>query len=54
MKCSRCSKEIKKGPGKMLIRKSGKISYFCSSKCEKKAIKFKKSPKDLKWVTKSK
>jgi len=54
VKCSFCGKEIEKGTGKMFISKIGKIRYFCSSKCEKNALKLKRSPAWLGWVRKKK
>lgn len=51
MKCSFCKRDIPKGKGKMLILKSGKILYFCSSKCEKN-YNLKRDPKKLGWTRK--
>ncbi|MBI2133817.1 50S ribosomal protein L24e [Candidatus Woesearchaeota archaeon] len=39
MRCSFCGEEMEKGTGKMYVRKTGKIFYFCSSKCEKSLVK---------------
>ncbi len=33
MKCSYCSKEIKKGTGILYVFKTGKVNYFCSNRC---------------------
>ncbi|HDM05694.1 MAG TPA: 50S ribosomal protein L24 [Candidatus Aenigmarchaeota archaeon] len=49
MKCSFCGKPICKGTGKMFVKKSGEILYFCSSKCEKN-YKLGREPKKLKWT----
>ena len=49
MKCSFCGKPIRKGTGKMFVKKSGEILYFCSSKCEKN-YKLGREPKKLKWT----
>ncbi len=38
MRCSYCGVEIEKGTGKMYVRKTGKIFYFCSGKCEKNMV----------------
>ena len=35
MKCSYCSKEIPKGTGTAYVFKTGKINYYCSSRCYK-------------------
>ena len=48
MKCDFCSSEIKKGTGKMFILNTGKILFFCSSKCEKYYF-MKRSVKKHKW-----
>lgn len=45
MKCSFCGKEIEKGTGKAFVRKTGKVFYFCSSKCEKNLLDLKRDPK---------
>ena len=50
MKCSFCSKMIKKGMGKMFVRNSGEILYWCSSKCEKN-YKLGRKAKSLKWTS---
>ncbi len=35
MKCSFCGKEIPKGTGTMLVRRTGRISYYCSKRCQR-------------------
>jgi large subunit ribosomal protein L24e len=52
MKCSFCKRPIKPGSGKMFVKNSGEILYWCSSKCEKNYM-MGKNPKKLKWVEKS-
>jgi len=52
MRCSFCNSKIPEGTGTIYVRKSGKILYFCSSKCEKNMLKLKRNPNKLKWVTK--
>lgn len=42
MKCSYCSKEIEKGTGMMFVKKMGAIKYYCSKRCFKFDVKFKK------------
>ncbi len=54
MKCSFCGEEIVKGTGKMVVRKDGKVFYFCSSKCEKNMLKLRRNPNKVKWVAKKK
>ncbi len=31
--------DMEKGTGKMYVRKTGKIFYFCSNRCEKSLVK---------------
>ncbi|MCL4387705.1 50S ribosomal protein L24 [Candidatus Marsarchaeota archaeon] len=38
MKCSYCLKEMKKGTGSMYVFKTGKINYYCTSRCYKNDI----------------
>jgi large subunit ribosomal protein L24e len=48
--CSFCGKSMEKGTGKMFVFKTGKISYFCSLKCEKNMLKLKRKPHKVKWT----
>jgi len=48
--CSFCGKEIKKGTGKMFVKKDGKILHFCSNKCEKYMLKLKRKPREWPWT----
>jgi len=50
MKCSFCNKEIAPGTGKIFIKKTGKLFYFCSSKCDKNFLKLGRNPAKVKWV----
>ncbi|MCD6463987.1 TRASH domain-containing protein [Candidatus Woesearchaeota archaeon] len=50
VKCSFCGNDLKPGTGKMYVTKSGKIYYFCSSKCEKNFLKLKRNPRRQKWT----
>jgi large subunit ribosomal protein L24e len=50
VKCSFCNNEMPKGTGKMYVKASGQIWYFCSSKCEKNLIKLGRIPREEKWV----
>jgi large subunit ribosomal protein L24e len=52
-KCSFCGVEIEKGTGKMLVKKDGKIFYFCSMKCEKNLTKLKRKPRTKQWTEES-
>lgn len=49
-KCSFCGKEIPRGTGKMYIKKTGMILWFCKNKCEKNMIKLKRLPRETKWT----
>ena len=50
MKCSFCEQDLKKGTGKMYVKKDGKILYFCSTKCEKNLLKLNRKPRETRWV----
>jgi len=50
VKCSFCNNELPKGTGKMYVKVSGQILYFCSSKCEKNLLKLGRIPREQKWV----
>jgi large subunit ribosomal protein L24e len=39
-----------KGTGKMYVKVSGQIFYFCSSKCEKNLLKLGRISREHKWV----
>lgn len=53
-KCSFCKEELEQGTGKMFVWNSGKIDFFCSSKCEKNMMKLGREPSKTKWITKKK
>jgi large subunit ribosomal protein L24e len=48
-RCSFCSENIEKGTGKMFVQNTGRIFYFCSSKCEKN-MKLGRDSRDFKWA----
>lgn len=50
VKCSFCGEELIKGTGKMFVRKTGKVLYFCSKKCEKNTLKLERKASDFKWT----
>jgi len=54
MRCFFCNREIKKATGKMFVTRTGQVLYFCSSKCEKNALKLRRNPKKVRWVVKKK
>jgi large subunit ribosomal protein L24e len=41
---------MEKGTGKIYVKKTGKILFFCSMKCEKNMLKLKRSPRKVKWT----
>ncbi|RLJ01037.1 MAG: 50S ribosomal protein L24e [Candidatus Aenigmatarchaeota archaeon] len=47
--CSFCGDRIPKGRGKMFVKDSGKILYFCSSKCEKN-MNLGRKPFKVRWT----
>ncbi len=50
MKCTFCGEKIKEGTGMLYAKKSGKIFYFCGSKCEKNMLKLGRKPVKIKWT----
>ena len=52
MRCTFCKTEMEKGTGKMFVWNSGKLDYFCSSKCEKNRLKLKRNPRKVNWIRK--
>jgi len=48
-KCGFCGGRIPEHRGKMFVRVSGQISYFCDSKCQKN-FRMKRPAKKLKWT----
>ena len=44
MKCAYCQSEIEKGTGIMYVRRTGAIKYYCTKRCLKFDVKFKKKP----------
>ncbi len=49
-KCTFCGNELTKGTGKMFVHTSGKIDFFCSSKCEKNMLELKRKPLKVRWT----
>ena len=50
IKCSFCGLESSEIKGVHLIKNDGSISFFCSSKCRKNALKLKRDKRKLKWT----
>lgn len=49
-KCSFCGEDLRRGTGKLFVYTDGRISYFCSMKCEKNQLKLKRIPANIKWT----
>ncbi len=50
VRCDFCLEAIEAGTGKLFVKKDGKTMRFCSSKCEKNALKLKRKPRFTKWT----
>ncbi|MBX4211978.1 hypothetical protein KW787_00785 [Candidatus Pacearchaeota archaeon] len=50
VKCVFCGKDESFHKGVHLIHNNGTISYFCSSKCRKNALKLERDKRKLKWT----
>lgn len=48
-KCSFCGEVMKRGTGKIFVKKDASLLYFCSSKCEKNTLTLKRKPIKTKW-----
>ena len=51
-KCAFCGKAIPEHKGKMFVKVTGQVMYFCNSKCQKSS-KMKRSAKKMKWTEES-
>ena len=49
-KCDFCGIDIKQGTGKMYVKDNGKILNFCTNKCEKMLLVYKKKARNEKWT----
>ncbi len=50
VKCSFCGKDEKPFRGLHLIKNTGTIAYFCSSKCRKNALNLKRDKRRVHWT----
>lgn len=48
--CSFCGYNIPAGRGIMYIKNDGIILNFCSNKCRKAMLKYKKNPRKTRWT----
>jgi len=51
MKCVFCNSEIRAGTGKIFVKNTGEILYFCSRKCERYYLMGRRKER-LKWTKK--
>ena len=49
-KCIFCGKEEYPFKGIHVIKNTGAVNYFCSSKCRKNALKLRRDKRKLKWA----
>lgn len=50
--CAFCANDIEPGTGISFVRKNGQLVRFCSRKCRRSLIDFKRDPRKLKWTKK--
>ena len=50
--CAFCGHEILPGRGFMYVKNDGSVLRFCSQKCKRSMLDFKRNPRKLKWTTK--
>jgi len=49
-KCVFCGKDENPHKGLNLIRNSGTVDYFCSSKCRNNSVKLKRDKRKIRWT----
>jgi len=49
-KCSFCAYDIPIGRGVMFVKRDGTILNFCTNKCKKAMINYKKNPRKTRWT----
>ncbi|MFX1259399.1 MAG: 50S ribosomal protein L24e [Promethearchaeota archaeon] len=50
-KCSFCGWDIPIGRGHMFVKKDGTILNFCTQKCRKAMLIYKKNPRKTRWTS---
>ena len=50
-KCSFCGYDIPIGRGVMFVRRDGTILNFCSAKCRKSMLTYKRNPRKVRWTS---
>ncbi len=48
--CSFCGYRIPIGRGVMFIKRDGTIYHFCTNKCRKSLLNYKKNPRKTRWT----
>ncbi|MBU0760400.1 MAG: 50S ribosomal protein L24e [Nanoarchaeota archaeon] len=49
-KCTFCGKESHPSKGTHVIKNSGTVNYFCSSKCRANSEKLKRDKRKIRWT----
>ncbi|TFG24245.1 MAG: 50S ribosomal protein L24e [Promethearchaeota archaeon] len=49
-KCDVCQHDIDIGRGHMYVKRDGTILNFCTQKCRKSMLKYKKNPRKTRWT----
>lgn len=49
-KCVFCGRDESNFKGVHLIRNTGAVDFFCSSKCRKNSLKLRRDKRRLKWT----
>ncbi|MHA1670775.1 MAG: 50S ribosomal protein L24e [Promethearchaeota archaeon] len=50
-KCSFCQENIGVGRGHMYVKRDGTILNFCTQKCRKAMLDYKKNPRKTRWTS---
>ena len=50
LKCSYCGGDIHPGTGTTFVKNDGSIFQFCTRKCRKLKLKFKKPARKVRWT----
>jgi len=51
-KCSFCGYDIAIGRGVMFVKNDGTVFNFCTNKCKKAMLIYKKNPRKTRWTSK--
>ncbi|MFX0013479.1 MAG: 50S ribosomal protein L24e [Promethearchaeota archaeon] len=50
--CAFCGHDIEAGTGISFVRRNGQLVRFCSRKCRRSLLDFKRDPRKFKWTKK--